>query len=180
MKPVKKMRHLEPVEYWSCGLDIKGHFHSEKKLSRRCIARQGTPPFAEICAAKLIRNKKIITRFIEVKQMAQTGRDIGVSSALVANVLRGAMDICQSNPQGAYSPTRRMDDGRYTEQCKSPIYTTVSISLDEIRALVKIWESTKDGWWIFIDGFSDQWEHRDGPPLYRFSDKEINAMDMPE
>jgi hypothetical protein len=180
MKPVKKLRHLEPVEYWSCGLDIKGHFHSEKKLSRRCIARQGTPPFAEICAARLVRNKKIIARFVEIKNMAQTARDLGVSYGVVGNVISEAMDICRSKPLAKYSPTRRMDDGRYTSQCKDRIYTTVSVSLDEIRFLVKFWTDKKNKNWAFYVELADRWEHRDGPSLYRFSDKEINAMDMPE
>lgn len=175
MKIVKKSY---AVEYWSCGKDTKGHFHSAEKFARRCTTKQGTSPFADKCAAALIRNKKIISRFIEVKQMAQTARDIGVSCGVVGNVIMEAMSICQSNPLGTYSQTRRMDDGRYADQCKEPMYTTVSLSLDEIRALVKLWADKKNKNWIFYDGLSDEWERRDGLPLYRFSDKEINAMDM--
>ena len=36
------MRHLDPVEYWSCGKDFKGHFHIEYRFAQRCIDRQKT------------------------------------------------------------------------------------------------------------------------------------------
>ena len=180
MKPVKKTYQSDPVEYWSCGKDIKGHFHIERKFAQRCIADQQKLPFAEVCAARLARNKKIIVRFIEEKHKARTARGVGVSSGVVSNVIQNAMDICQSNPQGEYAPTKRTSDGRYHDQTRGPIYVTTTLSLHEIRALVKIWENAKNNWWVFLDDLSDRWEHRDGPPLYRFSDDEINAMDMQE
>jgi hypothetical protein len=166
------------TEYWSCGKDCKGHYHNNKKSALQCIVKGKNIPFADICATKLARNKKIITRFIEEQHKARTARSVGVSSGIVGGVIRNAMEICQSNPQGDYAGTRRIKDGRYHNQTQAYIYVTTALSLHEIRALVKIWENTKDDWWIFLDSLSDDWEHRDGPPLYRFSDAEIDAMDM--
>jgi hypothetical protein len=177
---MKAQLKTRKITYWSCGKDTKGHFHSTEDFALRCIAKQGDTPFADKCAATLIRNKKIISRFIEVKQKAQTARDTEVSSGVVGNVITSAMHICHSNPLGAFRYTRRTDDGRYYAHSRSPAHTTIALSFDEIRALVKIWEESDNSWWIFLCGLSDHWEHRDGLPLYRYSDKEIDAMDMPE
>ena len=127
MKPVKKTYQPAPVEYWSCGKDVKGHFHTEKKFVLRCIAKQGTPPFKDKCAANLIRNNKIIARFVEVKQAAQTARDLGLTYGVVGSVIDEAMRVCQSNPLATYSPTRRTDDGRYAQQGRAPMYTFMRI-----------------------------------------------------
>ena len=176
MKPEKKTYE---VEYWSCGKDTKGHFHVKEISARSCMNKRGKTPYADKCEMLLARNKQIIREYIEGMSMAQAGRNVDLSSTGVREVIQRAMKICQSNPGGCFRPTVRTQEGRYTNQDKQEIYITHSLSLDEIRQLVKIWTEAEHKWWIFLDGLSDQWEHRDGPPLYRFTDEEINSMELP-
>jgi len=67
------------TEYWSCGLDKKGHHHKTEDVAERCAEKQrvsaARPPKIDLTE----RNRNFVLRWIECKNAAQVAKEFGVS-----------------------------------------------------------------------------------------------------
>ena len=168
------------IPFWSCGIDATGHYHQEEKFAYRCFARRNRKP-EEIYVKRRARNDKIISRFIKLQQYAKVARELEISAGCVTQVMNQAMHICHSKPLCSKWQTdlRIAPDGRYYNQRRALHFATVFLTLDQIRTLAKIWAEKKNSLWLLLESLSDEYQHRDGPPLYRFSNEEIRCLRLP-
>ena len=173
MKPIKKTRQ---IPYWSCGMDVKGHYHASQKQAAICIAKPGKTDYIDVCREKHKRNKLMVSGFAHGQSITNISKSLDIPRHTVNRVCFKALDICNSRPGASYKPTRRIDGDRYVSNARELGYTTIYITLQEMRALVRIAEAEFPEWWGSTVSLSDRIESRDGPPLYKLSDEDINQI----
>ena len=171
-QPTLKQRE---IPYWSCGKESKGHFHTTEKFATRCMERIGKSRSAAWFDLHA-RNKAIVERLANGEHQSRIAKDLNISAGRVGQLVSYIMRICQSNPHASWYRPRLIDGDRFTDQYGNDARVTFSLTLAQMRRLVALWTTRKNRNWIFLDELSDKYLERDGPPLYRFSDEEIQQM----
>jgi len=157
-EPVRK---TYAIEYWSCGKDVTGHFHTNEKRAKECMGRQSNSRLS--VKERLVRNLQIIERYLLPTTQKTIAAQLGVCTATVGHVLNNAKRICNEPVTNIV-----LLDGRFAEKPRrESLGIDLSLSWEEIEALTTRWDKEASRSWLFEQELYEKYSRDYGPALCR-------------